>query len=389
MILGILSRITGTNAISLSTGLIFLAVGAFGLNIGSAIYDSTYTNFLVSDLNIDAFQIGVMESVREIPGLLTVFILGSIMSFSRPLLAGISVLIFGLGIAGISVAGNWVEVTAWLVVWSVGFHCWTPLRSSIAMYLGEPRQEGKRIGQIYSVASIASITATASVAIVGSLMTVEYRFFFIAAGLITVFFGIFVFQIPSERKMFKPVRFVVKKRYITYYIMSFLEGARRQIFSIFALFVLVKIFSQDVTVIAITLVVRQILTFVSAPYVGKLLDRIGPKIVLTANYVLMIGNFLVYAYVRNVFFLLAVYTLSSVLIGISMISLVVYVGKTSPPEDVTPSLAMGQTIEHIAAVILPLAGGIMWGLFGYEANFLVGAVVTLSLLILVQRIDRT
>ncbi len=387
--MGILSRIANNNATSLSRGLVFLAIGAFGLNVGLAVYQSTYTNFLVSDLNISAFQIGVMESVREIPGFLTVFILGSIMSFSQPLLAGISVLVFGLGIAGISVAGNWVEVTMWLVVWSVGFHCWTPLRSSIAMYLGEPRQEGKRMGQIYSVASIASITAIASVAIIAGLVKVEYRLFFVAAGLVAVFCGIFLFKTPSKRGVFKPVRFVVKRRYITYYVLSFLEGARRQIFSTFALFVLVKIFSQDLTIIAITLFVSQVLTFVSSPYVGRLLDRIGPKVVLTTNYVLMIGNFLVYAYVRNVLLLLAVYTLSSVLISISMISLVVYVGKTSPPEDVTPSLAMGQTIEHTAAVILPLTGGILWGLFGYEATFLIGAVVALSLLLLVQRIDKT
>ena len=137
--------------------LIFLAFSVFGMSYALAIHESTCTNFLVDDLDINAFQMGALESIREIPGLLSAFILGSLLRFPEALLAGLFLLIFSFGMGGVSTVNSWIQVVLWSVVWSVGFHSWSPLSRSITLGLSDPRKEGKRLGQINSVSSIAGI----------------------------------------------------------------------------------------------------------------------------------------------------------------------------------------------------------------------------------------
>jgi len=366
--------------------LIYLALGIFGINFALAIYSSTYTNFLVNDLNLDAFQIGALESIREIPGLLSAFILGSMLRFPQPSLVGSFLLIFSLGIGGVSTVDSWIQVVLWCVVWSIGFHSWSPLSSSITLGLSEQKKEGKRLGQMNSVSSIAGMAAMASVAIFSSFFAMQYRLFFIVASLIPVIGGLMAFRIPPTAKTFQKTRFVFKRRYRVYYVLNFLEGARRQIFLTFAPFTLVKVYGLDVTVIALLMFGSGALTFLSSPYMGKLVDGIGPRTTLTLSYILMIGDFLGYAFVHSVPVLLLLYVLNSVLMIASTISRTTYINRLASPTDLTPSLAMGQTMDHVAAVILPLTGGILWGIIGYEATFFIGVAVATCLLLAAQKI---
>ncbi|MCD6504356.1 MFS transporter [Candidatus Bathyarchaeota archaeon] len=366
--------------------LVFLAFGVFSINFAFAIYGSTYTNFLVNELGIEAFQIGVLESIREVPGLLTAFILGPMLHFTQPLLASLFLMVFGLGMCGVSTVSDWVQVVFWSVIWSVGFHCWNPIRSSITLGLSEEKEEGRRLGQMNSVASIAGMVAMAFVAIFSSLTAMRYRLFFIIGGLISVAGSLVVFRIRLKHESFRRTRLVFRRQYSIYYTLNFLEGARRQIFLTFAPFALVKVYGLNVTVIALLMFVSRILTFFSSPYLGKLVDKVGPRLVLTVSYVLMIGNFLGFAYIHDVYVLLFLYVLNSILMVASYISQTTYINELSPITDLVPSLAMGQTMNHIAAVALPLTGGIMWDVFGYEATFFIGVAVALCSLITTQGI---
>jgi hypothetical protein len=119
--------------------LIYLVAGFFCINFALAINSSTSKNFFVNELGFDPFQIGALESIREIPGLLSAFIMGSILHFSPSLLAGVFLLIFGVGIGGISTVNSWIHVVPWLLIWNIGFHSWVPISSSITLSLSETR----------------------------------------------------------------------------------------------------------------------------------------------------------------------------------------------------------------------------------------------------------
>ena len=105
--------------------LAFLALGVFGIGFALGIYESTYTVFLIKELNIDPFRIGALESIREIPGLLSALLLGSVMHFPESILASFFLMIFGFGIGGVSTANSWLQIVLWSIVWSVGFHSWS------------------------------------------------------------------------------------------------------------------------------------------------------------------------------------------------------------------------------------------------------------------------
>lgn len=374
------------NSIRVRRSLIFLAVGVFGMNFASAIYQSTYTNFLVNGIDIDAFQIGALESIREVPGLLSVLILGSMLRFPQPLLAGFALLVFSVGIGGVSTVNSWVQAVSWCLVWSIGFHSWSPLSRSMTLGLSDLKNEGKRLGQISSVASISSMIAMASVMVFSSLFAMQYRLFFIVAGIVSVMGGVVVFRIPPTVKTVRRTRFVFRSRYGVYYVLNFLEGARRQIFLTFAPFALVKVYGLNVTLMALLMFVSRALSFLSSPYLGRLVDRTGARRMLTISYILLIGDFLGYAYIRDVSVLLILYVLNTILMIVSLISRTTYINEISPISDLTPSLAMGQTMDHIAAVILPLTAGSLWGVFGYEATFIIGVAVATGLLITARKI---
>ena len=366
--------------------LVYLAFGVFGHSFTFAIYGSTYTNFLVEDLNISAFQMGALESIREVPGLLCAFILGSIIRFPQTLLAGSFLIIFGIGIGGVSTVGSWIQVVIWSIIWSIGFHSWMPLASSITLGLSDREEEGKRLGQFGSISSIASMTAMASVAVFSSIFPMRFRLFFILAGFISIFGGLMVFRIPPTKKIFQRNSFVIKKRYNVYYLLNLLEGARRMLFQTFAPFALVKVYGLDIKLMALLMFSSSALTFMASPQIGKFVDRLKPRTMLTFSYILMIVDFLGYAFIRNVNLLLFLYILNSILSIVSHISQTKYINSLSSIADLTPNLAMGQTMNHISAVILPLTCGVIWDIFGYEATFLIGVAVAVCSLITSQKI---
>jgi MFS family permease len=216
----------------------------------------------------------------------------------------------------------------------------------------------------------------------------QYRSFFTLASLIALVGRFIVFKIPPTKTAVNKTRIVFRRRYSIFYILSFFEGARRQMFVTFAPFALVSIYGLDVTTMALIMVISRVLTFLSSPYLGKLIDRLGSKSMLTFSYIVMIIIFLGFALIHNVLVLLTLYVLNTILMIISRISRTTYIHEIAPRTDLTPSLAMGQTTEHIAAVIMPFTGGIIWGIFGYEAIFFIGVACATCLLITARKIIR-
>jgi aminopeptidase-like protein len=70
--------------------------------------------------------------------------------------------------------------------------------------------------------------------------------------------------------------------------------------------------------------------------------------------------------------------------NLSGIALTTYLNKIAPPEDIKPTLAMGVSMNHIASVVAPLIGGIVWKTLDYSVVFLGGAAVAAVSLIAAQ-----
>lgn len=368
--------------------LLTLGLGIFGLSFATGIQGTIYTNFLVEDIGIEAHQLGVLESIREIPGLLTAFILGALLRLAEPLLAGASLILVSLGFGAYYFVRGLPDLIAFSFLWSLGLHCWMPLRSSMILELSEPSSEGKRLGQMNSVGFAAATASMFMVFVASTWLSMSFRSLFLAAASMALLGGLATFMVPGKPKRFEKPRLIIRKKYWLYYGLSLLDGCRRQIFTTFAVLAMVKAFGAPVGHIALLMLFNNVIGFMAASHIGRLVDRIGERSSLLISYGGAIPIFLGYALVPDTTILYILYILDSFLFIFNSIALVTYINDSAPLEDLTPSLAMGQTVNHVAAVTFPIVGGILWSILGYDKTFFMGALTTLFLALMALGIPK-
>lgn len=244
-------------------------------------------------------------------------------------------------------------------------------------------KKGKWLGQLRSVNSISWL---------GSIVICTFAFdfvgyggLFVMAGIATILGGVAIF-FASRKHPIVERRFVFKRRYGLYYALNFLQGLRKQMFITFAIFALVKIHGMPVHTTMFLVLINQVLITLTAPTMGRLVDKYGERKMLSWSYLGLSAVFYGYAVVTHRPTLYALYCVDN-LIFFGGIALTTYLHKIAPEEDLKPSLAMGVTMNHVAAVAAPLVGGLVWHYFGYQVIFYSGAIVALISLIVSQWVD--
>jgi MFS family permease len=175
---------------------------------------------------------------------------------------------------------------------------------------------------------------------------------------------------------------IFKKKYWLFYLLTLLAGARRQIFVAFAVFLLVKKFEFSVQQIAMLFILNNIINFYLSPYIGKAIVRYGERKILSIEYFSLLFIFIAYAFVDNKILVGILYILDHIFYNFA-IAIKTFFQKIAEPGDIAPSMAVGFTINHIAAVILPAIGGALW-MINYKIPFIAGAVLSFVSLIGVQ-----
>ena len=345
------------------------SVGAFfGVQL------TLYNNFIVERLGIEAHQLGAVEALREIPGFLNVLFIALMIHIAPSLTGGVAVIIMGFGIMGYAVTGSVLALAVYSLLWSLAFHCWAPLSQALALDFSPTQEKGRWLGRLRSVQSIAWVLAIA--ACMALLPVLGYEGMFIAAGVVAVLGGATLLFATRDHPKVKPKRMVLKRRYATYYALNFLQGCRKQMFITFAIFALVKVHGMPVKTTMTLVLINQILIFFSGPTAGRLIDRLGERAMLSASYIGLFFVFLGYACITHRPTLYLLYCIDN-LIFFGGMALTTYINKIASAEDLRPTLSMGVTMNHVAAVIAPLTGGLVWSLFGYQVIFIAGAVLCL------------
>jgi MFS family permease len=116
---------------------------------------------------------------------------------------------------------------------------------------------------------------------------------------------------------------------------------------------------------------------------GRLVDKLGERVMLSASYLGLVLVFIGYAILKNVNYLYVLYCIDNFLF-VGGIALTTYLNKITTPKDLKPTLAMGVTMNHIAAVTSPLIGGLIWMKFGYQIIFISGALFASISLVFTQ-----
>ncbi|HIG47959.1 MAG TPA: MFS transporter [candidate division Zixibacteria bacterium] len=361
-----------------------LAVATCGVGIFFGIQLTLFNNFIVDQFGIEPHELGTLEALREIPGLLNVLMVALLIRRSLPVMGCVMLVIMGLGLMTYGGVTNVFTLAVVSFFWSIGFHGWIPLGQSMALRFSPPGNKGKWLGQLRSVESIAWLTAIGACLL--TLETLRYQGLFFLAGATTVLGGLALLWATRQTGLKEEKGFVFKRRYSVYYALNFLQGFRKQMFITFAIFALVKVHGMPVETTMILMLINQVLVALTGPLMGRMVDNWGERRMLSASYIGLALVFFGYAVIQDRATLYVLFCIDN-LIFFGGIALTTYIYKITPEKDLKPTLSMGVTMNHIAAVIAPLVGGVAWYYLGYQVIFFSGSALAIISLIVSQKVD--
>ncbi len=355
-----------------TANLITLAFTVFFISFGEGVVGASSTNFYVDTLGLTGGQVLGLEGIRELPGLILMFIAALSMHLPLSRRAAASVLIYGLGYMSYAAVHSYTALLATAILASLGMHMWMPLNSSLGLGLATKDTAGRVLGSLASVAALAGIVGLGATALISKvLIDFPLRGSYLFGGGLTILAGLLLFRIPKNVGSTREVqpRMLIKRRYWLYYVLTFFEGSRKQVLNTFGSLVLVQIYHFEVWQISSLLLVSSIVNFFSSPFLGYLVDRFGERTTLSASYVALALCCLGYTFISQVWILAALLTLIKLLIVLGM-GLSTYVNRIAPPEELTPTLSAGISINHVTSVAMPLVAGVLLPIIGYQGIFL-------------------
>lgn len=375
---------------------IFLIISIL-LGIVSAVESTSMANRLFEDLNFTIMQRSLLETPRELPGLLTVVIIGMLNGFSDIRIAAIANIVGGIGLLFFGlVPATFSYVLLSLVLYSIGQHLYMPLSNSISMEFAKDGNFGKRIGEIQGLSNLAIIIASATLYLIYKFFEVSYSAVFIIASIAMVSSGILFLFMHEGRAIKSTKRFVFKKEFKLYYGLSLVNGARKQITLTFLPWLIIDTFGQPVTTIALLFFIICVINVFFKPFLGGFIDKFGERLTLRLEAVLMGFVCIGLAIAKSLFpFEVALvivsvcYIVDSMLLSASM-ARATYIKKMSKEaSEVTRTLSMGLSIDHVISMFIPILAGYVWyanGPSGYIYVFLGGIVLSVMNYFLASKI---
>jgi predicted MFS family arabinose efflux permease len=364
----------------------FLIVQTAASVVGLQCWMILFNNFAVEIAGLDGFQVGVIGSVREIPGFLALLAVFVMLVIREHRLSALSVAFLGIGTALTGFFPSFIGLIITTLIMSFGFHYYETTNQSLTLQYFDNATSPLIFGRLRSLAAATSIVVGLLLFLMG--LAFSYRVMFLSVGSLVAVAGIWgLLQDPTHRNVVPQHRkMILRRRYSLYYFLTFMAGARRQIFMAFSVYLLVKVFECTVTEITLLFVANNAVNFFLSPLIGRAIVRFGERRVLSIEYGGLIAIFLVYAFIDIKGVIVVMYILDHILFNFS-IAIRTYFQKVADPQDIAPSMAVGFTINHIAAVVMPVIGGALW-MVDYRIPFVVGAIFSMVSLLAVQFIPR-
>lgn len=363
----------------------FIMVGIFA-GVAGGIYNTVFNNFLSDTYQLTASQRGFLELPREFPGMCIAIVLGILAFLGDTRLSGIGMFLASVGLVGMGyLSPSYATLIVFLMVYSLGTHMYMPLSSSIGMSLSDSKSFGRRLGLYSAYGLFATLFGYAFVWVGFKFCHLNYKSAFIFSAFFYLIASFFAYEIKTNVKKPRGMRFVFKKKYSLYYVLCLLYGARKQVFLTFAPWVLIKIFNIDAPTFAILGVIVSVLSIGTRTIVGNAIDKLGERFVLCSEAILLIIICCGYAFSGKLFtasvavvIMCACYILDNSMNVVEM-ARSTYVRKISEsPDDVTPTLSTGTSIDHIFSMTIPVLGGLLWKFTGtYQSVFIAAAVVAI------------
>ena len=362
----------------------FLMILTIASSVGLQTWRTLFNNFAVEVVHLEGNHIGVIQSVREIPGFLALLVVFFLLIIKEHKLSALSIVTLGIGVFITGIFPSYSGLIVTTLIMSFGFHYYETTNQSLTLQYFDQKISPWVFGKLRSIASASNIAIGIVIYVMAVYLTYEQIFWFL--GTLIIGAGLWGFLknptneniIPQRKKM------VFRKKYWLYYFLTFMAGARRQIFIAFAVFLLVKKFDYSVQEITALFVINNVINYFLSPLIGKAIIKFGERKVLSLEYSSLLFIFIAYAYTDSKLIVAILYIFDHIFFNFA-IAIRTYFQKVSDPRDIAPSMAVGFTINHIAAVVIPAIGGLLW-IVDYKIPFLAGAGMSVISLAAVQLI---
>jgi len=360
----------------------FLIVLTIASAVGLQAWQTLFNNFAVDAAGLEGKHVGVIQSVREIPGFLALLAVYVMLILREHRLSALSILFLGIGLAITGLFPSFIGLMLTTLVSSFGFHYYETTNQSLTLQYFKPDTAPWVFGKQRSYAAATNIGIGLSILIVATFLS--FTQMYLLFGSLVAAAGIWGFLQNPTRLDIAPQRkqMVFRRKYWLFYFLTFMAGARRQIFIAFAVFLLVKKFEFSIQEVTLLFVVNNSINYFLSPMIGKSIIRFGERRVLSLEYAGLVFVFLAYAWVESRYLAAMLYILDHMFFNFAM-AIQTYFQKVGDPKDIAPSMAVGFTINHIAAVVLPAIGGLLW-MVDYRIPFIAGACMAMVSLTAVQ-----
>jgi len=365
-----------------------LYIMAISMVFAFSAWISLLNNYVVEVASFNGEQIGILQSLREIPGFLAFTVILVITFIPQQRLAYISIMVLGLGTSFTGFFPNALGLYITTIIMSLGFHYLETLNQSLSLQWLSKKEAPIVLGKITAAKSMVSIVVLAFIYIMMKFYSVEYKYVYIFFGGVTFIMGILAwigFKHFND-DIIQDKTLNLKKQYWLYYLLTFLAGARRQIFVVFAGFLLVEKFGVDIHNMVGLLLINSLINIYLAPKIGKFISKFGERLTLRFEYIGLLLIFTTYAFVDNLYIAYILYIIDHLLFSMA-IALKTYFQKIADPKDIASASAVSFTINHITAVLLPFLLGLVW-LYSYSLVFIIGSIIAISSFLLALLIPK-
>ncbi len=359
---------------------------ALAMPIAFNTWSALLNNFVIEVAGFDGSDIGWLHTVREIPGFFAIGVIALIIFIREQVLGLVSLVMLGAATAITAYFPSMGGILTLTMLSSIGFHYYETVNQSLQLQWLEKARAPQMIGWLMAAGSAATFVAYVLIVLTWEALGLSYAFVYMVSGGITVAIAVFcLFAYPQFEAPHPQLKtFVLRRRYWLYYALQFMAGARRQIFVVFAGFMMVEKFGFQVHEVTALYLITLVTNIVAAPLMGRVVTLFGEQRALLFEYAGLAVIFLCYGglyfFSWGVVIAAALYVLDHVFFALAL-ALKTYFQKIADPGDIAPTAAVAFTINHIAAVFLPALLGYLW-LTSPGAVFLLAAgMATVSFLL--------
>lgn len=381
-----MKRIANTFREHTGFGALLISILITGLSYG--LYKGMLDNYLAEVVRMGEMDRGITEFFREVPGIMLVFILAIFYMVSAETMykAGAVIMLAGMGMMAVLPASK-VLVTLAICTYSLGEHIQLGMKSTLTMEYAKPGRGGAALGVQSAASQIGTLAGYLVIVLVFSLAagSEPYRMYFALAAALAGVSALYSLRIigqsrPDETKR----RFYFHRKYGKYYMLEMFYGARKQVFLTFGPYVLILFYGANAATVSLLFAVSAIACFFASPVVGRIIDRLGYKVVMVSDTLILVVVCFFYGFAHHLFsremaFMICCinYVLDAVISLASMAANVYVKDLADSEQEVRATISTGVSINHVITIFIALFGGWIWETLGIETLFSVSAVLGL------------